>query len=406
MKTAVCLLASLLLAAAGSAYGAALTNLTFAAALELAESTHPDLAEARALLQAADGRVLQAGTRANPEAIVRVESAPFRGSTTGNAEYVIGAGLPVPLGNRRGLAREVEKLDRERVLREAELKRSELQRRVHGAFATALYQEAARQSRGEAVGIASELIALTQARVKAGDAVVDDLTRAELEMAVAKVELQRSEQLWQQALTALAGTLGSPDMQIKSVAGKLAAVFEVPTLEALAENLTQHPAVALAKAEVEVSQKRIALASAARVPDVNVEVLYRRIESARQDAFDIGLRLPLPFFDQGRGRLQEARAQADAAEARSRATHIEMNNRLRAAHGQLTAALANLRGLETDILPRMQSLMRTADARHAAGDTSLADVLPLRREFIAVRSQQLEALREVMQAWGMLKALQ
>ena len=396
----------LLSSASGAQAAAPLTNLTLTAALELAESTHPDLAEARALLRAADGRVLHAGTRANPEAIVRVESAPFRGSTTGNAEYVIGAGLPVALGNRRGLAREVEKLDRERVLKEVELKRSELRRRVHGAFATALYQEAARQTRGEVAGIASELIALTQARVKAGDAVVDDLTRAELELAVAKVELQRSEQLWQQALTALAGTLGSPDVQIKSVAGKLAAVFEVPTLEVLAENLTQHPALALAKAEVEVSQKRIALASAARVPDVNVEVLYRRIESARQDAFDIGLRLPLPFFDQGRGREQEARAQADAAEARSRATHIELSSRLRAAHGQLTAALANLRGLETDILPRMQSLLKTADVRHAAGDTSLADVLPLRREFVAIRSQQLEALREAMQAWGSLKALQ
>ncbi len=163
---------------------------------------------------------------------------------------------------------------------------------------------------------------------------------------------------------------------------------------------------AFAKAEVEVSQKRIALASAARVPDVNVEVLYRRIESARQDALDIGLGLPLPFSDQGRGRVQEARAQADAAEARSRATRIEMSSRLRAAHGQLTAALANLRGLETEILPRMQSLLKTADVRYAAGDTSLADVLPQRREFVAVRSQQLEALREAMQAWGSLKALQ
>src|SRR5262245_41958107 len=114
--------------------------LTLDGALAMAERLHPDLTEAKAMVEAAEGRTRQAGAFPNPDAIARMEQAPFNGRTLGEAEYLAGVAQPVPLGGRLGKAREAERLERERRVRELEVKRRDLLKRVHNAFATALYQ--------------------------------------------------------------------------------------------------------------------------------------------------------------------------------------------------------------------------------------------------------------------------
>ena len=58
------------------------------------------------------------------------------------------------------------------------------------------------------------------------------------------------------------------------------ATFEIPTLESLAANLAAQPEMALADAEIRARQARIDQAKAERVPDVKVELLYRRLEAS------------------------------------------------------------------------------------------------------------------------------
>lgn len=98
--------------------------------------------------------------------------------------------------------------------------------------------------------------------------------------------------------------------------------------------------------------------------------------------------------------MREARAEVAAAEARSRLTHNEVTARLRASHLRLTTALTNTRTLKTEVLPRAETILKGAEARYAAGDISLAEVLPVRRDGSAVRLGYLESLRDVMPAWA------
>src|SRR5688572_23759212 len=74
--------------------------LTLEQAWDRAESLQPELAEARALIEAAAGRAKQAGVFPNPAAIARMESARFNGQATRQAEYLAGVSQPIPLGNR------------------------------------------------------------------------------------------------------------------------------------------------------------------------------------------------------------------------------------------------------------------------------------------------------------------
>ena len=84
-------------------------------------------------------------------------------------------------------------------------------------------------------------------------------------------------------------------------------------------------------------------------------------------------------------------------------TQNELVARLRESYLQLTAALANSRTLKTEILPKADTVLKTAEARYAAGDASLVEILPVRRDRAVVQLTYLESLRDVMQAWAGLQ---
>jgi outer membrane protein, heavy metal efflux system len=380
-------------------------QLTLEQALQMAERRQPELAEARALIEAAAGRAEQAGKFPNPDGITKIEQAPFNGRTLGEAQYLAGIAQPVPLGGRLSKARETEQLERERRVSELEVRRRELRRRVHSAFATTLYQEQAFQSQTKIAESTEKTVTLARSRVDAGDALPEDVARAEMELARARIELRRSTSLREQALFALVTAIGDPSLSVRSLAGELDATFEIPTLESLAADLSANPTAVAADAAVRVESARVDLAKAQRIPDVKVEVLYRRLQAEKENTFDVGLSIPLPLFDRNQGRLREARAELQAAEARSRATRNELSFQLREAHSQLTTALATSRALHAEILPRADTVLRAAEARYAAGDASLNDVLPVRRDWAAMRLTYLESLRDALQAWATVRSL-
>jgi cobalt-zinc-cadmium efflux system outer membrane protein len=402
MKIVILLTLFGVLGGASDVFGA--TNqielLTLDQALEMAERRHPQLTETRALIEAASGRAQQSGTFPNPEAILSAQQIPVQSYPVPDRQYVAGFGQTIPLGNRLARAREAELLEREVRLRGLESVHRQLRKRVHGSFATALYQESAFEAQGRITAGLASMVAVTKARLDAGDVIPQDLARSEMELARAEVELRRSESLRKQGLIALAAAVGDPDLEVRSVEGSLEVAFEVPTLDSLAANLSTQPELQAAEAGVRASGARIALAKAERIPDVKVEALYHRLEVSGQNTFDLGISIPMPLFNRNQGRLREARSETLAAEARVRNTANQLNLNLRESYVALTTALDNLKTFRNQILPRAEIVLKSAELRYASGDSALTEVLPVRRDWAAVHLSYLETLREVMLSWA------
>ena len=49
---------------------------------------------------------------------------------------------------------------------------------------------------------------------------------------------------------------------------------------------------------------------------------------------------------------------------------------------------------EKEVLPAAADVLKGAEARYARGDSSLAEVLPVRRDYAVMRLAWLEAIRE------------
>jgi cobalt-zinc-cadmium efflux system outer membrane protein len=164
------------------------------------------------------------------------------------------------------------------------------------------------------------------------------------------------------------------------------------------------PEILQAKGDVCAQSARVDPAKVERIPDVKVELLYHRLEATSSDTLDIGLSIPLPLLNRNQGGIREAQAEMAAAEARTRIARNEVQARLKDAYLQLTTALANRRIFRSDILGRADTILKTAESRYGAGDISLSDVLPVRRDWAAVQISYLESLRDVMRAWAEVSA--
>ncbi len=380
-----------------------IASLSLEQALRRAELTHPELVKERALVAAFEGRTQQAGKLPNPEAIVRVESARLDGRTTGDADYLAGVSQTIPLSNRLSAERTAAQRELDYQQRLVSAKALEVRRRIHAAFATALYQEYAFKSQSNLQENMAKAVTIAKARLEAGDATPDEVARAEMEIIRTGVELARAKAMRDQSLLALAVAIGEPKTAIESLTGSLETTFALPALESLLVKLAGHPVMAAGSSELLAKDARIKLAEAQRIPDVKVDLLYRRIESEKRNAIDLGFSIPLPLFDRKQGRIKEAQAEREVSRVNAQLQQNDLAALLRSAYADLKAALAINAAIKSEVLPRSESILKTAEARYAAGDISLNEILPLRRDAAAVRLTHLESLRETFQAWSTLQ---
>lgn len=385
---------------------AALTSLSLAQALASVDANHPELAEFRAYVEAAQARGDQVGLLPNPTLVLRMENAPWsRGSTRNEAEYVAGLSFQLPFSGRLGAAEDVSAREVDQRAQALAAKRLEIHGEVRGAFATALSLERAAAIQLQAYDLGRKAVGLLEARVNAGDAVPADLARVQIEATRARLELARVESLRLRARLVLATALGDPRLRVQSLAGNLEAALELPSLEALTQRLESNPKVKAAQAEVALQAARLELAKAERIPDISLDLFYRRLEETDQHAFDFGIGIPLPLFDRNQGNVRSALAEQLAASARVRTTRNELIRDLRATHARLALLLESVRIMREELLSRADTVLASVEARFEAGDASLVEVLPLRRDWTSVQLGYIDALREVMVAWSDLQVL-
>ncbi len=391
----------------GSQPGAALTLdvLDLEQAFELARGAHPELEAARARVVVARARARASGRLPNPEGVLRVESAGFEGETFESAEFLVGVAQPLPLGGRLDAAERVARGELRRAELDLEAAELELTARVRGAFATAFYAQRAVELRAELLAHSRASVALAKARLAHGDAAPEAGLLAELASLESLHELERAETLLTTARGELLLALGLPDLELGSLAGDLEQALALPSLDAVLEQLASTPLLLAADATLGAEAARVDLAHVERIPDLRLELLYRRIEAEDRNTFDLGLSLPLPLFQNARPRLDEARARQDEARAQRRSEELRLESLARVAHGRLAHARADLERLDLEVLPRVAHILALHERRLAAGDAALTEVLAARSRAAEAHLERLEALRAALAAWADLAPL-
>lgn len=357
-------------------------------------ASHPALASARSLLDAARARRVDAGRRPNP--VLSAEAENFANSGEGNRlETTLQLGQTFELGGDRG----ARTLVADAALRLAEADLSADQRAVLVVTAERFLDAWGFQQRLGALraaeSLAGEAIQAAQERHRAGAAPVTERVRAEAQHALRRVERQRAETELVLARRLLAAQWGDPEPSFTT----LSLADSTDDGSAPGQWLTaidSHPDRLRAAAEVALREARLREARATRVPDVNFQFGVRHLAETGSSGLVAGVAVPLPLWNAQRGGVAAAEAEVAAARSRERVSLLVLRSDLESATGRLSLARSTHEAVRTRIQPLAGEALRQVRAGYRAGRLSYSDLIEAQR---AVREADLALTEANIDLW-------
>lgn len=396
----------------GCAHGApalppATGDLTLADALERSLRHHPDLVVAECAIAAAEGRVIQAGLRPNPEAGFEVENVAGSGRLREleSAETTLAIGQLVELGGKRAKRLALAGLERELAVWERERERLDVITATRQAFIDVLAAQARLALFEDLVGLAREVQRGVAARVDAGR--VSPIEEARAQVAVSRAELDRSRARGELAAARrrLAARWGAEQAEFGNLLGDLRVLPAVPSLGALEAALESNPALARWRTEDERRRRALDLAEAEAVSDLTVSGGLRQFAESGDVGLVFGLAIPIPLFDRNQGTIAAARSELAATGAARQATRLRLLGAIYDGHQALAAAASEVEALHEEVLPLAGRVFEATTTGYEQGKFGYLDVLDAQRTLFEARSRELDALARYQAASADLERL-
>lgn len=382
--------------------------LTLESAVRLALEHNPTLRAASARVNAAAGRAGQAKLWPNPELELATEDGPTSGgSVIADAKQTIGLAQTLPFPGKKKLDREIGRAGVRRSAAELSLRRLELVRDVKVAFFAAVAAEQIVEVAGELVRVAEAAATTARRRVEAGAAADQEQLRAEISREQARTELTDFQREVVTARQSLVMLLGRPDLQDAPLAGALAEDADLSVLGLAPERwLATHPSVVAARTNRDRTELELRRARLEPYPDVRLGAAGGWEAAPNRSALlEFRVSLPLPVMDRSKGRLQEARAYLDLAEAEAAAIEQRLLRDWSAAGQRLRAAASQVASYRDHILPRAGAALRLVRTGFEEGKFGFMDLLDTQRTLAGARLAYQRKLLELNVARAELEAL-
>ncbi|SCZ59147.1 MULTISPECIES: TolC family protein [unclassified Pseudomonas] len=389
-----CVLTLLLALASQSASAVEQPLLSLDSALARAFANNPELAAARWEIDIAQGARQQAGLIPNPVLSVDAEDTRRDSRTTS-----VKLSQALELGGKRGARIDVASRGQELAALELERRRNQLRADVLDAYYTALRAQERTQLAGRSLALAERGVAVAQGRVNAGKASPVEATRAQVQLAEVRLELNRGQMEQDNAYRRLAMVTGAATSDFAGVQEQPQALAALPAPAQLLGRLPETTELRLAEQEVVQREASLGLEKAQRIPDLDVSVGSQYDASARERVNLVGLSMPLPLFNRNQGNVLSAARRADQARDLRNATELRLRTETRQALEQWNTARGEVQSFNQTILPAAQRAVDSATQGFEMGKFSFLDVLDAQRTLIGARTQYLAALAQTTDAW-------
>jgi outer membrane protein, heavy metal efflux system len=371
-----------------------------------------ELLAARKMIAEAQGRLRQAGLKANP----MLETGGKQAVTTVDNNQMFSVELPLELGGRR----------QARVLvgqREVELRQAEVRdfERQLAAEVRMKYAEAIATARN--LKLTEELLEstrnshqLVQARVEHGKSAA--LEKSEVWVELNRVDAARLsvESKAEIALLELKKVIGAPPEEPLQLRGEFAAVQPVPAAaELLQQALATRPDLVTLRAAESLAEAQIDQARREGRIDASLFAGYERMSNG----YDVmgfnaagqmvpvnavfhyatfGVRFTLPVRNKNQGMIEAAVAAAAAARQRREFAELVVRNEVAAVTTRLEKARAALTVYRERVLAPAQQNLEVVQKTYTLGYKTALDYLTEQRRYIEVETDYTEALKEYLEA--------
>jgi cobalt-zinc-cadmium efflux system outer membrane protein len=384
------------------------TSLTLARALAMSLERSPDLAAFSWEIRAAEGRVLQAGLRPNPEVSIEAEDVTGSGAFKNGeeAQRTVQLSQLLELGGKRRARVEEAEAGRDIAEWEYQVRRVAVLKETTLAFIDVLAAQRHLELAEEAFALAKNAIPLTQKRVEVGQAPLVEATRANVAAASARLAVHQAQRQLQIARGHLAAQWGAKTATFGLAAGGLDHLHPVPSIETLRVRLFGNPQLTRWNAEREKRAAALRTAQAKGVPDLSVAAGPRLIgRGAEVTVGTVGVSIPLPLFDRNQGEIAAARADLARTDPEQRAVEARAFAALNEAHETLLRTADEVKILNETVLPGATTAVEQLVAGYETGRVTQLEIIEARRTLTDARSQHLRALADYHKALAEIDAL-
>ena len=357
----------------------------------MAQTRHPELQRAEALVAQARGKACQAGLPYNT--VFQYQSDEI-GVDGASGLHSFGLSQRFVTANKLGIAQQEQLQIVQRRLAEYEFARLRVLTRVRAAFAEMVVA----QSRASITQSISDLAARSADTVKS---LLDAEEVSRIAFLQTRVEAQRADLIARNAITtldqkrrALAATVGIEALPSETVCCELSEQLEPQPWQSLVDEISSlSPQITSAGAQLQRARWALQLACAQVTPDVTGQagVGY---DAASDDTFAvIGVSVPLPIRNRNQGNIRAARAAVAAASANIDQTQLTLQKALADAVGRYEVARQTYMQLREEISPNAEEAFDLARKAFESGEADYLQVLTAQRTLFDARLAAINALQ-------------
>lgn len=380
--------------------------LTLEDALTLGGVASPLVDSATAGVRIADAARKVAGLRPNPTVSTTAEnivgSGPYRGFS--QSETTVSLSLPLELGGKRSARVALAGAQGVRARLDVAVARADLRLNITQAYIRAVAAERRAVIAEEQLGFATEGLRIARDRVQVGATSPLDEQRASVTEVNARTALETARvnaAAARQALGLLLGQMIDEPLDLAWFDTVGAGGTYGPEMPA---NLDGTLALATATADVATADAGVRVARSLRVPDLTVSTGVRRLQGTSDNAAVIGVSLPLPFFNNGRAQLGQAKAVKDQAEARRRLAILEARTAIGNAQADVANAAARARAAGPALAAAMEAA-RIARVGYGQGAFEQIVLIDAERTLSETRASAVDAFAAYHDALARLARL-
>ena len=367
-------------------------ELSLRTAVALALLKNPELASFSLELRAAEARQLQASLRPNPEMTFELEN--FGGTLPGlsESEATLSLGQLIELGGKRGARTEAARSELSVLEVEYEAARLAVASQVARRFLSALALQRFAIFSEEVVRTAEEVAASAANRVRAGAVSPAEASRAQLELANARLDRAALRTELSLSYARLSALWGSVHPRFVRLEGDLDRLTDVPPVDSLLARVVKSPDIRRWEAEGIARDKILALERSQRVPDVFLEGGFRTLRESGDNAFVLGFALPLPVLNRNQGNIRAAEVRVSQAQPQRLRAIVERQLAVAEAYSAVLIAKSRADTLRTEIIPMAVRAFQEITTGYERGRFGYLDLLETRRAWIDARREELSGL--------------
>jgi cobalt-zinc-cadmium efflux system outer membrane protein len=370
-------------------------NISLQDAISIGLEVNPDILQAMQEIKSARGKVLQAGKIPNPEIGFTFNEIPsgYKVGAANEKDISISQAFEYPTKRNNRISS--TSYDERIAIATVEQIKAKISARIKMAYINAQFAQITIRTIETQVSMFRDFQASVTDKFKTGETKYLDVLRIEVETSRLQNELLEAKSNYFKSQSELKNRIGDSNSVFYSPKDSLQFIPVFADKDSLVVSMIrQSNALILNRLRIEKQESNLTLAQSSYYPDFGVGLAYQhRTPSSSFLGVELKVAVPLWFWQEPQGQVEEASAQLSIAELQLRSIERKIRINLNSAFTNVQSAEQQAKNYEQILNKGVKDIMSVALSQYRNNQLDLLNLFDVYR---AYRSTQAEYIRSIV----------